>query len=117
MLKHVETSKGFLIDGYPREVQQGIAFERTIAPCKGVLYFEVSDYVMTQRLLNRGKTSGRVDDNVATIRKRLETFHKATKPVCDYYAKQGKLAVGWLLLELIAYQRRYLLMFRMSLTT
>ena len=93
MLKHAETSKGFLIDGYPREVQQGIAFERTIAPCKGVLYFELSDYVMTQRLLNRGKTSGRVDDNVATIRKRLETFHKATKPVCDYYARQGKLAV------------------------
>jgi len=93
MLKHVATSKGYLIDGYPREVPQGIAFEKTIGPCKGVLYFEVPDSVMTERLLNRGKTSGRVDDNVATIKKRLETFHKATKPVCDYYAAVGKLAV------------------------
>jgi len=93
MLKHAETSKGFLIDGYPREVQQGIEFEKAIAPSKGVLYFEVSDQAMTERLLNRGKTSGRVDDNVATIKLRLETFHSATKPVCDYYAKQGKLAV------------------------
>merc|ERR1719234_1049969 len=93
MLKYVETSKGFLIDGYPREVQQGIAFEKAIGPCKGVVYFELSDYVMTQRLINRGKTSGRVDDNVETIRKRLDTFHSATKPVCDYYAKRGKLAV------------------------
>lgn len=93
MLKYAETSKGFLIDGYPREVQQGIAFEKAIGPCKGVIYFELSDYVMTQRLINRGKTSGRVDDNVETIRKRLETFHSATKPVCDYYAKRGKLAV------------------------
>lgn len=93
MLKHAETSNGFLIDGYPREVQQGIQFEKTVAPCKGVLYFEVSDPVMVQRLMHRGKTSGRVDDNVETIKKRLQTFHKETKPVCDFYAKRGKLAV------------------------
>jgi adenylate kinase family enzyme len=55
------------------------------------LYFECSDEVMTERLLNRGKTSGRVDDNVDTIKLRLNTFHESTQPVIDYYEKQGKL--------------------------
>ncbi len=40
---------------------------------------------MTERLLNRGKTSGRVDDNVETIKKRLDTFHQHSKPVIQEY--------------------------------
>ena len=71
MLKTGHTTNGYLIDGYPREVDQGIKFENMIAPCKAVLYFEVSDREMTRRLLNRGKTSGRVDDNERTILKRF----------------------------------------------
>merc|ERR1712213_304104 len=85
MLKKLGGSKGFLIDGYPREVAQGQEFEKAIAPCKHILYFEVSDETMTQRLLNRGKTSGRVDDNVDTIKKRLATFHQHSKPVISHY--------------------------------
>ena len=46
---------------------------------------------MTQRLINRGKTSGRADDNEETIRARLETFSKATAPVVAYYKEKGKL--------------------------
>ena len=46
---------------------------------------------MTQRLLERGKSSGRVDDNEETIRNRLNTFHQVTQPVMDHYEKQGKL--------------------------
>lgn len=41
MLSKVSTSKGFLIDGYPREVAQGVQFEEEIAPCALVFYFEV----------------------------------------------------------------------------
>ena len=41
MLKKVSGSKGFLIDGYPREVAQGQEFEKEIAPCAWILYFEV----------------------------------------------------------------------------
>ena len=91
MLAAVDTSKGFLIDGYPRQVDQGVAFEERIAPCSLVLYVEASDDTMTKRLLKRGESSGRVDDNEDTIKQRLETFHQATQPVVDYYAKQGKL--------------------------
>ena len=52
--------------------------------------FEVPDDVMTKRLLKRGETSGRVDDNEETIKKRLATFHSLTQPVIDHYAKQNK---------------------------
>lgn len=54
-------------------------------PCTRVLYFEVPDEVMVERLLNRAKTSGRVDDNEETIKKRLATFHNHSEPVIDYY--------------------------------
>lgn len=46
---------------------------------------------MTKRLLGRAETSGRVDDNEETIKKRLKTFHDITTPVVDYYEKEGKL--------------------------
>ena len=60
-------------------------------PCKAVLYVEASDESMKKRLLHRGLSSGRVDDNEETIKQRLETFHKVTKPVIDHYEKQNKL--------------------------
>jgi adenylate kinase len=93
MLKQVDTAKGFLVDGYPRQVDQGKAFEERIGPCETCLYCEASDEVMTQRLLERGATSGRVDDNADTIKERLKTFHATVQPVLDYYAKQGKLKI------------------------
>lgn len=91
MLKRLSTTKGFLLDGYPREISQGVLFEEEVCPCQMVLYLEVPDDTMTQRLLYRGKTSGRVDDNEETVKKRLATFHKVTNSVLDYYEKQGKL--------------------------
>jgi len=86
MLAKLDGSKGFLIDGYPREVSQGEEFEKEICPCSKILYFEVSDATMTERLLKRGQSSGRVDDNVETIKKRLDTFHKHSEPVMDHFA-------------------------------
>jgi adenylate kinase len=85
MLLRLSGSKGFLIDGYPREVAQGKEFEKEIASCTKILYFDVSDATMTERLLARGKASGRVDDNEATIKKRLDTFHQHSKPVIEAY--------------------------------
>lgn len=62
-----------------------------VTPCQFALYFDVSDETMTKRLLGRAETSGRVDDNEETIKKRLQTFHDVTKPVIEYYEKEGKL--------------------------
>lgn len=47
---------------------------------------------MTKRLLHRAQTSGRVDDNEETIKKRLDTFHRHTVPVLDLYDRRGNLA-------------------------
>jgi len=84
ILKSLPTSKGFLIDGYPRDVAQAEEFERTISPCKQIIYFELSDETMASRLLQRG----RADDNAATIAKRLTNFHKKSKPVITAYASK-----------------------------
>jgi adenylate kinase len=91
MIKKAATSRGFLIDGYPRELDQGKRFEAEVATVNSVLYFEVKDETMKKRLLKRAETSGRVDDNEETIVKRLKTFHQHTQPVIDYYEKQGKV--------------------------
>ena len=69
---------------------QGQEFEKEILPCSQILYFDVSDETMTARLLNRGKTSGRADDNEETIKKRLDTFHKHSKPVVEAYSSKCK---------------------------
>lgn len=88
MVQALGSSKGFLIDGYPREVDQALKFEEQVAACTLVLYFELPDAVMTERLLKRGETSGRVDDNADTIRKRLMTFHQLSQPVMCHYEKR-----------------------------
>jgi len=91
MVKKASVSKGFLIDGYPRELEQGKKFENDVAPVQSVLYFEVADATMKARLLKRAETSGRADDNETTIVKRLKTFHDHTEPVIAYYEKQNKV--------------------------
>ena len=55
------------------------------------LYLEVSDETMKKRLMKRGESSGRVDDNEETIVKRLSTFHAATEPVAQYFEGKGRL--------------------------
>lgn len=54
-----------------------------------LLYVDAGAETMTQRLLKRGETSGRVDDNEETIKKRLETYYNATEPVISFYDKRG----------------------------
>ncbi|PIO75204.1 adenylate kinase isoenzyme 5 domain protein [Teladorsagia circumcincta] len=92
MLKDVAKScRGFLIDGYPREVKQGELFEEEIQEANSVIFFDVPEKVMVERLLHRAETSGRADDNMETIKKRLKTFSDATAPVVEYYEKKKKL--------------------------
>jgi len=53
----------FLIDGFPRKMDQATFFEESVCPSKCTLFLDCSEDVMRERLLNRGKTSGRSDDN------------------------------------------------------
>ncbi|XP_055332221.1 adenylate kinase isoenzyme 1-like [Paramacrobiotus metropolitanus] len=93
ILREAPKSKGYLIDGFPREVAQAVAFEKQVGVCSMVIYFEVPFDIMTERLIERGKTSGRLDDNVDTIRKRLQTFADQTIPVVEHYKTINKTFV------------------------
>ena len=73
-----------------------------------VLYFDVSDETMKTRLMKRGETSGRADDNEETILKRLKTFHDLTQPVIDYYDAQAKVNRVSVVSELILDQYQYM---------
>ncbi|EDO15828.1 hypothetical protein Kpol_1057p16 [Vanderwaltozyma polyspora DSM 70294] len=81
----------FLVDGFPRKMDQAVIFEEEIVPSKFVLFFECPEDVMLRRLLERGKTSGRSDDNIESIRKRFRTFVDTSMPVVDYFDKMDKV--------------------------
>ena len=84
--------KKILVDGYPRNQENIDVWEKEmkdLVEVKGALYIEVSNEEMKKRLL--GRNEGRADDNEETITKRLETFDKETKPIVDYFEKQGNL--------------------------
>ncbi|KAK3943627.1 uridylate kinase [Diplogelasinospora grovesii] len=81
----------FLIDGFPRKMDQALKFEEVVCPAKLVLFYDCPEAVMERRLLERGKTSGRADDNAESIRKRFRTFQETSMPVVSYYEKQGRV--------------------------
>ena len=80
--------KTFIIDGFPRAVDQGEAFEAAIKPCEFVLFLDCPKETMQERLLKRGETSGRADDNLETIAKRFDTFMEVSMPVMDHFAEK-----------------------------
>lgn len=89
-----ETVKGntrFLIDGFPRKMDQAEIFEAEVATSSFTIFFECPEQVMLERLLERGKTSGRTDDNIESIKKRFRTFVETSYPVVEYFDKQGKV--------------------------
>ena len=86
------SNKKILVDGYPRNQENIDIWEKEmkdLVEVKGALYIEVSNEEMKKRLL--GRNEGRADDNEETIAKRLTTFEKQTKPIVDYFEKQGNL--------------------------
>ena len=91
MADKVDNCKGFLIDGYPRQIDQGVQFEEKIGECEFVLYVEASDDTIKSHMLKRSEQSDNGSDNEATKQARLEVFHQETKPVIEYYENLGKL--------------------------
>ncbi|MCK7501238.1 MAG: adenylate kinase [Comamonadaceae bacterium] len=83
--------KGFMMDGFPRDLAQAEALDKLLAkinqPLDLVLFFEVDYEEIVKRLLGRG----RADDNEDTIRNRLRVYEEKTAPLIDYYTKKGLL--------------------------
>lgn len=66
-------------------MEQAVRFEEDVGKCSFLICFMVSDDTMTERLVSRGKTSGRADDNMETIKQRLVTFHQHSQPIMEQY--------------------------------
>lgn len=75
----------YLIDGFPRATEQAETFEREIVPFKAAIFVSVPDEILIQRVLKRGETSGRSDDNEESAKKRIHTFHTICEPVNHYF--------------------------------
>ena len=82
----------FLVDGFPRNTNNLSGWQTVVGDSLdvgGVLFYDCPEDVMEARLLERGKTSGRTDDNLESIRKRFRTYVNETTPVLQYYEHQG----------------------------
>ena len=87
-------SKGVIFDGFPRTIKQAEAL-KTMLNERGtdihiLLDLQVEDDELVARLLERGKISGRSDDNPETIKARLDVYHTQTAPLATYYIGEGK---------------------------
>lgn len=89
-----EDTKGLIFDGFPRTLNQAVQLERLMKK-RGdktavLIDINVPEEEIIRRLIERGKTSGRADDNLETIKKRLVVYHEQTRPVDDYYELMDK---------------------------
>lgn len=85
---------GFIFDGFPRTTAQGEALDSMLADLdlsiSALLALKVDEDELTKRLLERGKTSGRADDqDESTIRNRFKVYNEETSPLIDFYQKKG----------------------------
>jgi adenylate kinase len=94
--KQPDTLNGIILDGFPRTVAQAAALEDllTIRDKKTTILIDlqVDNDELICRLLKRGETSGRSDDNLETIKKRLDIYQEKTTPVNDFYKSLNKYA-------------------------
>jgi len=72
-------------------MDQAVKFEEAVCPSRLTLFLDCPESVMQERLLDRGKTSGRADDNEESIKKRFKTFIETSMPVVDYFDRQGRV--------------------------
>jgi adenylate kinase len=88
-------AKGFIFDGFPRTVAQAEALDEVLnkhtMQIDSMIALEVPEDELRTRLLERGKTSGRADDqDLDKINNRIQVYHRETSPVASYYRDQEK---------------------------
>lgn len=93
MLEERMPEKGIIFDGFPRTVSQAEALQKMLnkrgQKISVVIGLDVSEDELTMRLIKRGETSGRSDDNEETIKNRIQVYRKNTEPLTDYYKQAG----------------------------
>lgn len=88
-------ANGYIFDGFPRTVEQAKSLDEVLdangTPVSGMISLEVEEEELIERLLTRGISSGRPDDqDVLIIRNRIQIYTEKTMPLKEYYAKQNK---------------------------
>ncbi|HHW4680168.1 MAG TPA: adenylate kinase [Xylella taiwanensis] len=94
-LSQADAAKGFILDGYPRNLSQADALDDLLAkighPLDAVVQLEVPTDVLVERIAGRAKAEGREDDNPDAVRKRLQVYNDSTAPVIGFYEQRGIL--------------------------
>ncbi|MDX5340505.1 MAG: adenylate kinase [Cyclobacteriaceae bacterium] len=95
-INSTKNSKGFIFDGFPRTTAQAealdVMLEKNGMSISGMIALDVPENILRERIKERGKTSGRVDDqDDEKINTRISVYQEETFPVAEYYQKQGKL--------------------------
>ena len=91
LIENAMTASGkdtFLVDGFPRNKDNLDGWNRQMGSktnVKGVLFFECSEKTCIERCLERGKASGRSDDNEEVLSKRIKTYNESTLPIIQYF--------------------------------
>ena len=95
-LDELKDTKGVIFDGFPRTIPQADALEKILnkrgMDVSLLLDLQVEEDILINRLLERGRISGRSDDNEETIQSRLKVYHTQTAPLAEYYKEKGKHA-------------------------
>ncbi|XP_032259399.1 UMP-CMP kinase-like isoform X2 [Phoca vitulina] len=84
----------FLIDGFPRNQDNLQGWNKTMdgkADVSFILFFDCNNEICIERCLERGKSSGRSDDDRESLEKRIQTYLRSTKPIIDLYEEMGKV--------------------------
>ncbi|MET0290424.1 MAG: adenylate kinase [Pseudoxanthomonas sp.] len=92
-----DCAKGFILDGYPRNLAQAGALtallERIGQPMDAAVQLDVPTDLLVERIAGRAQAEGRADDNPDSVRKRLQVYESSTAPVINFYKEQGRLTV------------------------
>lgn len=94
-LQENQEANGYIFDGFPRTVEQAKALDELLnnngTPVNGMFCLEVEKQELINRILNRGKSSGRSDDqDVSIIENRIQVYNEKTMPLKDYYQAMNK---------------------------
>lgn len=88
-----ETKNGVIFDGFPRTIAQAEELNKMLeargAKVDAVIGLDVADEILMERMLERGRQTGRADDTPETISNRLKVYHSQTQPLRDFYQKQN----------------------------